>query len=214
MQNDCAFCDRSQFEERIIGETDKFWIIATLGQIPKFGGYVLVVPKHHVSCVAALTHQELMRIAHPFDGILFRIGVALDREYGKNGSTIFEHGIVGQTIQHAHLHVLPVEFDMTDRVISDFRGVQGTYLRYIGSFGNLKDPVTKKDGSPYPYLLWTTPRHHIVSMVNPPAPNQYLRIVAAELLGYPERADWRTMDPELDRRLYSETVTRLKPYFL
>jgi hypothetical protein len=41
----------------------------------------------------------------------------------------------------------------------------------------------------------------------------YLRIVAAEALGKPERANWRTMDAALDKKLYLETVSRLKPYF-
>ena len=33
MPNNCVFCDRSKFEERLIHETENFYVIATLGQI-------------------------------------------------------------------------------------------------------------------------------------------------------------------------------------
>ena len=49
---------------------------------------------------------------------------------------------------------------------------------------------------------------------NPPAPPQYLRLIVAELLGHPERGNWRNMDPELDKQLGQETVDRLKLYFV
>ena len=63
------------------------------------------------------------------------------------------------------------------------------------------------------YLLWSTPEGMIKVAIDPPALLQYLRIVAAELIGRPERGDWRNMDQELDKQLWQETVNRLKPYF-
>jgi len=47
MGDNCPFCDKKQFEERLIAEVDGFYLIATLGQITD-GGYVLLVPKEHV----------------------------------------------------------------------------------------------------------------------------------------------------------------------
>jgi len=53
---DCVFCDRAQFEDRLVGETKDFFVIATLGQITD-GGYVLLVPKEHIACMGALADQ-------------------------------------------------------------------------------------------------------------------------------------------------------------
>jgi hypothetical protein len=64
-----------------------------------------------------------------------------------------------------------------------------------------------------PYLLWSTPDDELWACWNPPAPPQYLRTITAELLGVPERGNWRNMDPELDKQLYTETTLRLRPYF-
>lgn len=210
MKNNCAFCDRSQFEERIVGETDELWIIATLGQIPKLGGYVLVVPKHHVPCVGALVGKQ-RRI---FISMSLWTSHSVAMEYQRSmkldpiPTTLFEHGIVGQTVQHAHLHILPSVVDFTPKIRADFPEAN---IEELTKISHLQKSYGK---NPLPYLYWTTPSGTAMVCWNPPAPNQYLRIVAAELLGKPERANWRTMDPELDRRLYLETVTRLKPYFL
>ena len=67
-----------------------------------------------------------------------------------------------------------------------------------------------------PYLYWRDAQTLFSQPTvcwDPPAPPQYLRTITAEALGRPERANWREMDPELDRKLGAETVRRLKPYF-
>lgn len=209
MQNDCAFCDRSQFEERLVAENKAYYVIATLGQITD-GGYVLVVPKEHISCAGAFTLEQTNSLTKTTQDV-WR---ALASEYSCNAQadqcpiTIFEHGIVGQTVKHAHLHLLPAAFDLAPKIFEDFPKAEIEELRYAVHLQKLYGERLSR------YLSWTMPNGKAMVCWNPPAPNQYLRIVAAELLGRPERANWRTMDPELDRRLYLETVTRLKPYFV
>jgi len=122
---------------------------------------------------------------------------------------IFEHGIVGQTITHAHLHVIPANGIIKDRVVGDFPGRDTKYL------GDRPWPQTifgNNEQKQEPYLFW---RDSVGATMlwDPPAPPQYLRIAVADMLGRPERANWRNMDPELDRRLWSETVSNLSPYF-
>src|SRR3989344_1010677 len=156
----CVFCDKSQFEERLCGETKDFWIIATLGQISN-GGYLLLVPKRHVECIGAMTSKE----AKLLDKLGVRVCDALIQEY--DVSCIVS--------------------------LSDFRN---------SLYGKRKEP----------YLLWGDLWGMKVCW-NPPAPSQYLRIIVADALRRPERANWRNMDPELDKKLWQETVKRLKPYF-
>lgn len=202
MEKPCVFCDRSQFEERLIGEKNGFWIIATLGQITD-GGYILIVPQRHVPCLAAMTPEELT----VFNGLSADLFFILGEEY-HHLPTVFEHGIVGQTIQHAHLHMLPALCDMKKRIAQDFPNCE---RETVHSFLELGKSFQRRQT---PYLLWKD-NVNILSRLNacwnPISQPQYWRIVAAELLGRPERANWKTMDPELDKKLSQETVHRLKP---
>ena len=208
MKNDCVFCDRTQFEERLISENQDFYVIATLGQITN-GGYTLLFPKNHVPCLGAadrgLTSEMIIAAK--------KICRALSLQYQHSDCatpypvTLFEHGIVGQTIKHAHLHFLPTVIDLTPRIRADFPTAEIEELQYAA---HLQELYRKRQE---PYLYWSGISGKAMVLWNPPAPLQYLRTVAAELLGRPERANWRKMDPELDKQLWTETVARLKPYF-
>ncbi len=199
MEN-CVFCDRSQFEERLCGETKDFWIVATLGQITD-GGYVLLVPKRHVECVGAMEEREVERL----DILIDQTKGVLYREYNLP-SVIFEHGIVGQTIKHAHIHIAPANITLSERVRRDFPECGDSLITYLITLCNLYTKLRKpylflKDFGLMGKIIW-----------NPPAPPQYFRTILAETLGRPERANWRNMDPELDKKLWSGTVLRLKTY--
>lgn len=203
-ENDCVFCDKSKFEERLVGETKDFWVIATLGQITD-GGYLLLVPKRHVECLGAMTSKEVKLL----DKLEVKTCDALVAEYSVSPSDmiIFEHGIVGQTIKHAHLHIVPANAIIANRISDDF---PKSDVSCILSFSDFRKNLYNKRREPY--LLWNDLWGMKVCW-NPPAPPQYLRIVVAEALGRPERANWKEMDPELDKKLWQETVKRLKPYF-
>lgn len=207
MENGCVFCDQSKIKN-IFAENEDFYLVATPGQITD-GGYVLLIPREHTSCMGALAPERATALL----GLEIEIYKALSLEYCRFSSnpypiTVFEHGIVGQTIEHAHLHLLPAVIDLTPRIRTDFSVAEIDELQRTA---NLRKLYCKY---PEPYLFWTTPGGKSMVCWNPPAPPQYLRTVAAELLGRPERGNWRNMDPELDKRLCAETVTRLKPYFL
>ncbi|HUZ92653.1 MAG TPA: hypothetical protein VNG29_01500 [Candidatus Paceibacterota bacterium] len=211
MENSCLFCDRSKFEDLIIHETGDFLLVAGLGQITD-GGYALLVSKQHIPCMGELTE----RLYGKNIALGYALCRALTHEYagekklerGPWPVTVFEHGVAGQSIPHAHLHFLPVALDLAERVRRDFPLAEIDELQYAA------EPRVRYEEKPKPYLFWTTPAGKGMVCWNPPAPRQYLRTVAAELLGRPERANWREADPELDRRLVAETVRRLKPYFL
>ena len=164
------------------------------------------MPKAHIPCIGAVPgSSELLRTISEAINIAER---CFEREYRTEALTVFEHGIVGQTIGHAHFHLLPANLSFTERIRNDFpateieeiEGDESVPKRYARSFE--------------PYLYWASRLDNKGWVCwNPPAPPQYLRTVAAKLLGRPERGDWHMMDPELDRKLWSETVRRLKPYF-
>jgi len=206
MEN-CVFCDTANWhnygklDERLIGETKDFWIIATLGQITD-GGYLLLVPKKHVECIGAMTEDE----AGALEILIYQITGILYQEY-KERSVVFEHGIVGQTIKHAHIHMIPQYLELFKKIKSDFPNCMTSEYYSFESLARNYSLIQK------PYLLWRDSLHVTDIIWDPPAPLQYLRIIVADALGRPERANWRNMDPELDKKLWSETVERMKPYF-
>lgn len=212
MHKSCVFCDRNQFGERLIYESGNFNITAILGQMTDDGGHVLLSPKIHVPCMGALD-DELAK--ESFD-LGLRICRALALEY-KRGAvvpleppypvTAFEYGFMNRPIKHARLHFLPAVINMTPRIHADFSTAE---IDELGCAAGLQRLYSRH---PEPYLFWTTPPGKQMVCWNPPATPRYFRKIAADLLGRPERANWRTMDPELDRKLWSETVTRLKKYF-
>jgi len=200
----CPFCnpaDIGPLSERFIYGNDKFGIIATKGQITD-GGYVLLIPSEHVPCFGAVKEENA--------GDLFLLAetaaTVLSTEYD-SPVTIFEHGIVGQTIKHAHIHLLPAALKLKRKILADFPKAE---IYKMEALRNLAELYSE---NPKPYLLWTEEDVPWICS-DPPAPPQYLRIATAELLGRPERADWKKCDPILDRQLWLETAARLKPYFL
>lgn len=198
---DCVFCDPEKIKPRMIASMDGLNIVATLGQITD-GGYLLLIPSNHVSCLGDMSIEQISVV----DRISKLISSILKKEY-QSGLTIFEHGIVGQTIKHAHLHFYPKYVNLSFKIRSDF---PGTEIQYISSLVELQHLYRKRQK---PYFLWSGAAGLTVCW-NPPAPQQYLRTISAELLKVPERADWKTMDPELDKGLINETMKRIAPYFI
>ncbi len=208
MENNCVFCDRTKFEERLVGEKGNFWIVATLGQISD-GGYLLLIPKRHVSCFGAMEAIELCEM----EMIKYEICNVLLKEYGFMPGIIFEHGIVGQTIKHAHLHIIPIFRNITKKIRADFPENE---ITEIESLMDLRNLYAKRQE---PYLLWKDStidpgmNQGYKICWNPRTRPEYLRIAVAEAVGRPERGSWRNMDPELDKQLWTETVICLKRYF-
>lgn len=122
MEHECVFCNRNNFSENLIAECGGSSITASLGQITN-GGYLLVIPNRHVACLGALRKKEI----EPFAAVVYQTLMALSFEYSPKmvridfwPFTVFEHGIVGQTIKHAHLHILPIAINLTERIRRDF----------------------------------------------------------------------------------------------
>ncbi|GEM_PF-954861 len=202
MKNDCVFCEQALFEDRLIFENERFNIVASLGQITD-GGYLLIFPKRHVSCIGEMKVPELEEMERLKDVAFSRLAAG---GYGESVS-LFEHGIVGQTINHAHLHLIPAVLgSLDDRLMDDF---PGNLMMLSGALTDIREKyqVFKK-----PYLLWN-PEKVYRTCWEPNAPKQYFRTVAAQLLKRPERADWKVMDRDIDRSLWEDTVARLSPYF-
>lgn len=207
MGKDCIFCDEKNFENRLITKMNGWYVVATLGQI--VGGYALLIPENHALCLGEIDPDELHSMLCL--GEEFCQALSLEYKLDSFGDifpvTMFEHGIVGQSIKHAHLHILPVVVDLSPKIMADFPNSE---MQKIQNTFHLQALYRER---PRPYLFWDDPNGQSMVCWDPPAPSQYMRLITAEILGCPERGNWRNMDPELDKRLWQETVRRLKPYF-
>jgi diadenosine tetraphosphate (Ap4A) HIT family hydrolase len=197
----CVFCDFSKIKDRTIATIDGFHVTISLGQITN-SGYLLLIPTKHTTCLGAMGKIQTRH----FEAVLDEAFDNLYLEYDQSVS-FFEHGLVGQTIKHAHLHIFPATVNLKKRIVTDFPNSE---IQVIKDFSQLRLEYKKRKT---PYLLWSTPRGEMLACWNPPAPPEYLRIIVAEILGIPERASWRNMNPKLDKKLADETMSRLFPYF-
>ena len=96
MEQNCPFCDISKLRERLIAEVDGFYVVATLGQITD-GGYVLLIPKRHVSCIGAMDEAEINAAGALLRGVDHAVMYEYSPPYGILGpmpGLMFEHGIV------------------------------------------------------------------------------------------------------------------------
>lgn len=199
--NNCVFCHFENLEPRTVTTSAGNHIVATLGQIAR--GYVLLIPSKHLFCWGAATKDQIVAV----EKIIREVQFALTEIYQKD-VIIFEHGGVGQTVFHAHLHLVPATVDLTDRVRADFPEAEIRELR------DLQELRLEYERRGKPYLFWSTPTGRLLVCWDPPAPAMYFRIILADMLGVPERADWKKMDPDLDRRIAEETVENLASYLL
>ena len=87
--------------------------IAIRDDFPVTHGHTLVVPRQHVSSIFELAHAEYTRLWK----LVFKIRITLALHFSPAG---FNIGIndgqaAGQTIPHAHIHIIPrYEGDVTD----------------------------------------------------------------------------------------------------
>lgn len=99
----CPFCNRDLFNQQIVGETKRFILFHS--KYPVSCGHLLIIPKNHYENVFGMkkTHWN------EFGDILFKAREWLDKRYGVKAFNIgWNVGVdAGQTIMHAHCHIIP-----------------------------------------------------------------------------------------------------------
>lgn len=197
MSEVCPFCDRSKFESNLIYETDNFAVFPTFGQVVE--GYLLIVPKRHAICLGSMTLLEMEEFIAVYD----LVGRKLTEAYNQQ-PIFFEHGIVGQTIRHAHMHAAPTAVDLLPRIKADLEGSVFTGWKQITTLKEIQS--TFQQVGSYLFYENCNSERFLFEIFNYP---QYLRVVLAEEAGVPERGDWRKMDRLLDDELMLNTRKKL-----
>ncbi len=77
--------------------------VAFLDTRPVFPGHVLVIPRPHVSTLAALAPDLLPG----YFAFVQRVSVAVEKGLGADGSFVAINNTVSQSVPHLHTHVVP-----------------------------------------------------------------------------------------------------------
>ncbi|MFA5887329.1 MAG: HIT domain-containing protein [Candidatus Nanoarchaeia archaeon] len=193
----CPFCDRKSLEDRIITETKNFLFIGSVGQIVE--GYSLFVPKKHVLCFGMLSDKLIDEYLELKD----KVDKAVTSAYQK--PMYFEHGIVGQTVPHAHMHCVPSNRDLLPALMLRNYSIKAN--RKINSEKELKQVI--HDFGPYYFYEFNGLK--MAFDVN--SHEMALRMAVANTFGMPELADWKNVNQEEDRKTRQKAVDKLKVFF-
>lgn len=152
---------------------------------PLMEGHILIIPKRHTPCMAALDDEMFGKFRKLY---LKAIGF-LKREYGSYAA--FEHGVTGQTVSHAHFHLLPFKGKIGDIV------PEKEALRELAEISELRRLYHQK--GKYLFIQLNEKLWCVDTKIGFP---RIFRDRIAAALGHPERGDWKKA--EENRKLMKE----------
>ena len=126
IKNNCPHCDRtSSAYTYTLLLTEHFSVVCDLHCLEQ--GHILIIPKKHFSCIADYppdVYKEFLQLYGKIEAFETEV-------YASSAS--FEHGVLGQTVFHSHVHFLPFAGSPTEIVPEGPK-----YLRSIPSVDSLK----------------------------------------------------------------------------
>lgn len=129
MKTNCIFCNLSKIgsNKQLLWDDKDFSIIHD--GFPISSPHLLLIPKNHFTCYAEIFNEiELNKKVQKIINSLFEII--------PNLGLFFEHGDVGQTVKHAHIHLVPNTLSL-ENLISEV-GVKGKTTK-LNQFSDLKE---------------------------------------------------------------------------
>ncbi|MBM4070792.1 MAG: HIT family protein [Planctomycetes bacterium] len=124
--HDCPFCRLEQ--PRILLEND--FAVAVPDGFPIADGHTLVVPKRHVTSVFDLTDEEQAAVWN----LVAQVRTKLMAELTPDGFNVGlnDGAAAGQTVMHAHVHVIPRRLGDSDDPRGGVRWILPKKAQYWG----------------------------------------------------------------------------------
>jgi diadenosine tetraphosphate (Ap4A) HIT family hydrolase len=185
----CVHCDPKSYELSFPLLKGKYFTIYADSH-PLTEGHILLITNKHVSCMGSLAKEfgefrRLYKIITDF----------LSKEYGS--FAVFEHGIAGQTVFHAHMHFLPFEGSLGDII------PERDSIERIKSIDDIRT-LFLKNGK-YLFLQINKNFFSVNTKIGKP---KFFRDRFAKALGRPERGDWKGMDK--NRELMKKSLNEIE----
>jgi diadenosine tetraphosphate (Ap4A) HIT family hydrolase len=176
MDNNCPHCDPNSFALKHPLETTRnFYAVCDVHPLAE--GHVLIIPKNHYSCAGEYPGEILMEFMSLYD----KVSNFIKKQYGTLAS--FEHGIIGQTVFHSHVHILPFKGKVTDIVPEG-----GNRIKPLPSLFDLRELFEKEKG--YLFFSVENKMYTVDTTLGRP---RFFRDRFARALGKPELGDWKMM---------------------
>jgi len=196
----CNPCSEFEHKKNILYETDNLFVIPSIGQIT-IEGYLLICSKKHYIAIGEFPENFFPEL----QSLQKKVRKVLSENY--DIPIFFEHGPIspskrgGSSVEHAHLHAVPINIDILDDLSKVFQP------RSIDSFVSLKQQF--QTGAPY--LFYENPAgHKYVFSVPEVIPSQYIRWTIAVKIGATDRWDWKQW-PGIEE--FNKTLEKLKNKF-
>jgi len=122
IKENCLFCNYNLIKEDILWESENFFVKVGVGILAP--GHVMMVSKNHLSCFGELP-KNLFKEFSNFKEELFN---SIKSNFSE--PLIYEQGAYGQSVEHAHLHILPMKTDyfnlinIGDKILRDLKSTK------------------------------------------------------------------------------------------
>lgn len=205
----CLFCNSEIIQQGLLGETEHFYLRASM-QGAMAPGHVMLISKEHLSCFGAMDEK----LDTEYTETLEKLRKVVEQHFGE--TYIIEQGIYGQSVPHAHIHVVPLVSSWYDFSPQPHKKMLLDYLPReipISKGKNIKDirRVFKEDGQ---YIsLEERGQLYLCHTKNYPKTFSFGRYAASQQSGRTELSDWKTMPEnakEENKRWIKETLQKLK----
>lgn len=204
--NSCGMClgfeagGLEKLWNRPLLESPNFVVLPSLGALVE--GWLLLLPRDHVLCMGALSEK----LAAEMQEVKRLIYLTLQQAY--DNIWAFEHGpsrentSLGCGVDHAHLHLVPVEFDLQNAV-TPFLPCGVTWSE--GSLEECRDAFVRGED----YLYLQRPNNMGCIATHPGFGSQLFRRAIAQEVGRPHEFDWRKYPQLPNVTLTAEKVRSL-----
>ncbi len=177
--SDCPHCDHTSFAmERPLLVTDTFFVVCDVHPLTE--GHILIIPKEHIACVGAFSDK----LFEEFLTLYRQASSFIKTTYGAMSS--FEHGVLGQTVFHTHVHILPYHGDASAILPEGVNHIQPFRIDQLRE-------VYQREGK---YLFYSIENDSWVVDTSLGKP-RFFRDRFAQALNVPERGDWKSMHVNL-----------------
>ncbi len=190
MMTTCQLCtaDPRLIWNKPLFESPNFVVLPSLGALVE--GWLLLLPKEHFLSFGTLPDRLVSEMQELKQEVITR----LDKLYGP--VSVFEHGpcaegrSVGCGVDHAHMHLVPIEWDLR-QAVAPFLPSEVSWLS--ADLETCRDAI--RNESDYLYLEQPVGKGHLVFGQN--LGSQVFRRAIATHIGVPEEFNWRN-DPQVE----------------
>ncbi len=193
--NHCIFCDidNNKVENTIIDETNKFYILPSIGAL--VDGYVLVVSKRHLNSMSELTKSEM----NEYKFIIEKYRNLFKNIYGKfpivfeHGSPLLDSDMKANSVVHAHTHIVNHQYIDENAIIKKLN------LATIDKINNISNNKN--------YIMYMNSNGSCYVTYNFEPISQMMRKLIAKDLGFENKFDWKK---EMFLNNINSTIEKLK----